>query len=128
MAESEVKIALAADLARARANLGRNFDALRRDLDVPTHIKRSYLSHKAAYISGASVLGLILSKLPARKKKIYIERKSTDSAKEVKAVEKAGFLIVILQFLFKTFRPAITSFAARQLTDFLKSRTTRPGS
>ena len=119
MAEQSVKIALAADLDRARARLARNADALLRDLDVPAHLKHSFHENKAAYIGGATVFGLLLSKLPARKKKIYVERKGSGSVKEV---EKAGLWLVLLQFLFKTFRPMITSLIAKQATDFIKSR------
>jgi hypothetical protein len=119
MAEPESKIALAADLAKARARLGRNLDALRYDLDVPSHLKRSFEHNKAAYVGGATVFGLLLSKLPARKKKIYVERKTNE---RVKDVEKAGIWLVLLQFLFKTFRPMLTSLVANQLTAYVKSR------
>jgi hypothetical protein len=119
MAEPESKIALAADLARARAQLGRNLDALRHDLDVPTHLKRSFEHHKAAYVGGATFLGLVLSKLPARRKKIYVERKTE---KRVKEAEKAGVWLLVLQFLFKTLRPMLSSLVANQLTAYVKSR------
>jgi hypothetical protein len=119
MAEPTVKIELAADLDRARARLAGNFDALRRDLDVPAHLKHSFHGNKAAYIGGATLFGLILSKLPARRKKIYVERKSGEA---VQKAEKAGLLLILLQFLFKTLRPALTSLLAKQVTDFVKSR------
>ena len=124
MAEPSVKVALAADLERARARLGRHIEALRRDLDVPTHLKHSFHQNKAAYIGGATFLGLILSKLPARKKKVYVERKSKDAVREV---EKAGIWLMLLQFLFKTFRPMLTSLVAKQVTDFVKSRSRSDG-
>jgi hypothetical protein len=119
MAEPGIKIAFAADLDRARARLGRNADALRRDLDVPSHLKHSFHENKAAYIGGATVFGLLLSKLPARRKKIYVERKGKEGVREA---EKAGLWLLLLQFLFKTFRPMLTSLVAKQVTDFVKSR------
>jgi CO/xanthine dehydrogenase Mo-binding subunit len=117
MAEPESKIALVASLDRARARLGRNMDALRTDLDVPTHLKRSFGHNKVAYVGGATLFGL--AKLPARRKKIYVERKTNERVKEV---EKAGIWLVVLQFLFNTFRPMLTSLAAKQLTAYVKSR------
>jgi hypothetical protein len=119
MAEPHVKIELAAELERARAKMARGVDALRYDLDVSTHLKNSFHEHKAAYIGGATFFGLLLSKLPSRKKKIYVERKSK---KAVKEVEKAGIWLVLLQFLFNTFRPAITSLISKQVTEFVKAR------
>jgi hypothetical protein len=84
-----------------------------------THLKHSFHENKAAYIGGASIFGLLLSKLPVRRKKIYVERKSKDT---VRAAEKAGLWLVILQFLFNACRPMLTSLVAKQVTDFVKSR------
>jgi len=123
MAEPQVKVELAADLERARARLGRNLEALRHDLDVPTRLQRSFQDHKSAYVGGAAFLGMVLSKLPARSKKVYVERKGEKGSREaVKDVEKAGIWLVLLQFLFKTLRPAITSLVAKQVTAYVKSR------
>ena len=119
MAEPDVKIELAAEMERARARLARNFDALRHDLDVGTHLKDSFHHNKAAYIGGATLFGLLLSKLPARKKKVYVERKSKET---VKAAEKAGLWLILLQFLFKTLRPFLTSLVTKQVTDYVRSR------
>jgi hypothetical protein len=124
MAEPNVKIELAADLERARARLARNAEALRHDLDVPAHLKQSFHENKMAYIGGATVFGLLLSKLPARKKKVYVERKGKDT---VRAAEKAGIWLILLQLLFKAFRPILTSLVAKQVTDFVKSRAQREG-
>jgi hypothetical protein len=119
MAEPDVKLELAADLDRARARLARHFGALRRDFDVPAHLKHSFHENKAAYIGGATLFGLLLSKLPARRKKIYVDRKSKGAVKEV---EKAGLWLILLQFLFNALRPMLTSLIANQVTDFVKSR------
>jgi len=119
MAEPRVKTELAADLDRARARLARNFDALRHDLDVGTHLKKSFHQNKAAYIGGATVFGLLLSKLPARRKKVYVERKSKDRIKEA---EKAGMWLILLEFLFKTLRPLLTSLVTKQVANFVRAR------
>jgi hypothetical protein len=119
MAQSDVKIELAAELERARAALGRGVDAMRHDLDVGTRFKASFHEHKGAYIGGATLFGLILSKLPSRKKKVFVEKKSKERIKEA---EKAGIWMILLELLFKTFRPALTSLITKQVTAFVKSR------
>jgi len=124
MAEPRVKTELAADLARARARLAGNFDALRRDVDVPALLKHSFRQNKAAFIGGATLFGLVLSKLPARKKKVYVDRKAGEGVREI---EKAGLWLIVLQFLFKTLRPMLTSLVTKQLSDFLKSRARKGG-
>jgi hypothetical protein len=88
-------------------------------MDIGSHLKESFRGNKAAYIGGATFLGLILSKLPARRKKVYVEKKGSRAIEEV---EKAGIWLVAAQFLFKLAKPAVTSFISRQLTDYLKNR------
>lgn len=119
MDESSVKVELAADLDRARARIARNYGALRHGLDIGTHFKESFHQNKAAYIGGATFLGLLLSKLPARRKKVYVDRKSKAG---IKQAEKAGFWLVLLQFLFNSLRPMLSSLVAKQVTEFVRSR------
>jgi len=119
MAEPHVKVELAAELDRARAALARGCDAVRHDMDVATRFKASFHENKAAYIGGATVFGLLLSKLPSRKKKVFVERKTKDALKET---EKAGLWLILLEFLFKTLRPMLTSIISKQVTNFVKSR------
>jgi hypothetical protein len=119
MAEPHVKAELAAELDRARARLGRNLDALRGDLDARTRFKQSFHQNKAAYIGGATVFGVLLSMLPARRKKVYVERKPKDRIKEA---EKAGIWLVVLQFVFKTLRPILTTLVSKLVTEFVRSR------
>lgn len=120
MAEPGVKIELAAELERTRARLARNLDGLRHDLDLGTHFKESFHQNKAAYIGGATLFGLLLSKLPARRKKIYVDKKSKAGVKEA---EKAGLWLILLQFVFKVVRPMLTSLVAKQVTEFVRTRT-----
>lgn len=122
MAEPDLKATLIADLERARAGLAVSGAALRRDLDLDAHFKASFHEHKSAYIGGATLLGLIISKLPARKKKVYVEKKSGKSKETIKEAEKAGIWLVLLQFLFSTLRPVLTKFLSKQVTNFVKSR------
>jgi hypothetical protein len=119
MAEPNDKIGLAADLNRARARIARNMEALRHDLDVGTHFKESFRENKATYIGGAALAGLLLAKLPGRRKKTYTERKSKGSAQEA---EKVGVGILLLEFLLKMIRPMLTSLVTKQVTQFVQSR------
>lgn len=119
MADPRLKTELVADLDRARAGLARNCEALRRDLDVGTRLRASFHHNKAAYIGGAGVMGLLLSKLPARRKKIYVDRKSKEGI--VKA-EKAGLWFILFEFLFKALRPMLATVVAKGITEFVRAR------
>jgi len=124
MAEPYVKTELAAELDRARARLAGNFGALRHDLDLGTHFRQSFHENKAAYIGGATFLGLLLSKLPARRKKVYVDQKSRNGIKDA---GKAGIGLILLEFLFKTMRPMLTSLISKQVTEFVRSRSRGSG-
>ncbi len=123
-AQGDDKAELIAQLDQARAQLARSVDGLRRDADIGTHLKHSFTNHKAAWIGSAGVAGWVLSRLPARKKKVFIQK----DGKESKAVaEKAageiagvGIIVAILKTLFTLFRPAIMSFASKQIAAIAK--------
>ena len=123
-AKLDDKAELIAQLDQARAQLARSVDGLRRDADLGTHLKQSFTSHRAAWIGSAGVAGWLLSRLPARKKKIYIQKdgKETAAAAEKAAGEiaGAGVAIAILKTLFTLFRPAITSYASKKIAELAK--------
>jgi hypothetical protein len=75
------KAALLAEIAAARARLVETgeglraaFEDVRHKLDVPTRAKESFQENKPAWIGGAALVGLLLSKIPARKKTVLVER------------------------------------------------------
>ena len=112
MANIDTKAALIAELASAREKLSRHAVGLRRDLDVPSRIRSSFLRSAGTWLGGAAISGWLLARLPARKKKIVID---SGSNKPIKQAEKAGFLLLAIRFLFNIFRPAITSLLTRKV-------------
>ncbi len=119
MAESTDKLELARELEKARGRMARNFGELRQDMDVGRNLKQSFHEHKPAYLGGAAVLGLLLAKVPGRKKKIYVEQKARKGMKEA---EKAGFWLLALQFIFKTVQPVLMGLVKKQVINYVKSR------
>src|SRR5437867_2876642 len=66
------KIALVAELATARSRLSETGAALRAALDVPSRAKESFRRHRPTWLGGAALLGLVLSKLPTRRKTVFV--------------------------------------------------------
>ena len=62
---------LSEELANTRADLHHRLLLLRRDLDIGRHIVRSTEDHPFEWITVAFMIGWLLSRLPARKQKIY---------------------------------------------------------
>ena len=70
IAEIEVARGKIANTGTALREAG---EGLRRRFDVPSRAKLSFEKHRPAWLGGAAILGLLLAKLPARKKTVFIE-------------------------------------------------------
>ena len=56
------KHAIVAEIAAARTRLSATGEALRRSLDVTERAKENFKRHKPAWLSGAAIVGFVLSK------------------------------------------------------------------
>ena len=117
MAEDERKSELTAELARARCRIGANLGALRRDLDFPARAKNAVMKHPAAWVGGATLLGVLLAKLPARKKKTVVHHDGVEA--KIVSAGKTGLLLGALKIAFDLSRPAITKWASRRVADYM---------
>jgi len=75
MAQATRKSELVADLARARQAMSANVAALRHDLNLVERIETAFRRHRIAWLTGATLLGFLLAKLPPRTKKVVVDRK-----------------------------------------------------
>lgn len=74
------KAELLAEIAAARARIATtgtalktSADSLRHTFNIPARAKVSFEKHRSVWLSGAALFGLLLSKLPARKKTVFVE-------------------------------------------------------
>ena len=119
MAEDQRKTELTAELARARARITADFGALRRDLDFPARAKSAVMKHPAAWVGGATLVGVLLSKLPARKKKAVVHRDGAEA--KIVSAGKTGLLLGALKIAFDLSRPVITKWASQRVADYMDS-------
>ena len=111
MAEDERKASLIDELARTRSHIAGNVSALGHDLDVATHVRRSFARHPAIWIGATTLLGLVLSRMLFGKKKPVPSRKAPEP--ELEKVGKAGLVITALKFAFDIARPVLIPWATR---------------
>jgi hypothetical protein len=116
---ADEKNELIEQLARARAGLSESFGAIRTDVDVPAKLHRSFQRNKLLWLAGAAVSGVVLAKLPARKKKVYVKG---DGEKKVREVAEAGIAIVVLKFALSALRPVVTSFITKKAADWFEDQ------
>jgi hypothetical protein len=116
------KAALLAEIAAARARLTAAAGELRtagegvkRSLDVPARVGDSYRRHRPAWLGGAAIFGLILSKLPARKKTVYLDR---ESGEHLGGGARGGFTWGAVKMLAGLAIPLITDLAGARLAEW----------
>jgi hypothetical protein len=106
------KAALLAELAAARARLSETGSSLRRKLDVPARTRESFTRHRPAWLGGAALIGLLLSKLPARRRTVFVERAT---GKALGAAGKLGLAWSAAKIAIDLAKPFLSEFAAKHL-------------
>ena len=81
---------------------------LRRQLDMKQHFQESIKNHPWEWASCAAIFGWLLSGIPARKKRIYID---SSSEKPVKGRDK-GLLRKLWREVWKFSKPMIAAYLA----------------
>jgi hypothetical protein len=112
---------LTAEIAESRERVGRDLCGLRHELDFPAKFRRSFREQTISWITAAAAVGALIALAPMRKKKIYVDAKS--SRKSQKKLVETGFALAALKVAASLARPVIVEFVKNRLTDFAgKSR------
>jgi hypothetical protein len=112
---------LTAEIVRSRERVGRELRSLRHELDFPAKFRRSFREQTISWITAAAAVGALIALAPMRKKKIYVDAKS--SRKSQKKLVETGFALAALKVAASLARPVIVEFVKNRLTDFAgKSR------
>jgi hypothetical protein len=116
------KAALLAEIAAARARLTAAAGDLRaagedvkRSLDVPSRVGDSYRKHRPAWLGSAALFGLILSKLPARKKTVYVDR---ESGEPLGTGARGGLTWSTVKILAGLAKPLLSEFAGARISEW----------
>lgn len=92
---------------------------LRAAFDFGAKFENAVRSNPAVWLSAASIVGWIISRLPARKKKIFVTvpDASKGAVKPSKAPTK-GLILAAAGLAFQLLRPALQRFVTEQITDW----------
>jgi hypothetical protein len=105
-----------AELARRRVELSDQSLIVRRNLDVGRRMSESFREHSRIWMSVAAIFGWLLSRLPARKKKIYIQ--AADSGKKVSS--NGGFLVQIWRGVWSIAKPLVVAYLTKKIAEKVK--------
>ena len=107
---------ITAALTDVRIQVQNEVSRLRRALDMKQRFPESVENHPWEWVSGAAICGWLLSRVPARKKRIYIDR---SSQKPIKA-RNAGPLGKLWRGFWKLSKPIIAAYLAKLLAEKAK--------
>jgi hypothetical protein len=112
---------LRAEIAGSRERVRRDLCGLHHELDFPAKFRRSFRNQTVSWISAATAVGTLIALAPMRRKKIYVDVKS--SRKSQKKLVETGFALAALKVVASLARPVIVEFVKNRLTGFAgKSR------
>jgi hypothetical protein len=108
------KFELTAEIARSRERVARDLRGLHYELDFPAKIRRSFREQTVVWITAAAAVGTLIVLLPLRRKKIYVDKKSSRGSK--RKLLETGFALGALKIAANLIRPVIVDFIRARLT------------
>jgi adenosylmethionine-8-amino-7-oxononanoate aminotransferase len=112
---------LTAEIVSSRERVGRELRGLHYELDFPAKFRRSFREQTVSWITAAGAVGALIALAPMRKKKIYVDAKT--SRKSQKKLVETGVALAVLKTMASLARPVIVEFVKNRMTHFAgKSR------
>jgi hypothetical protein len=84
---------------------------------MASRAKESFRRHRPAWLGGAALVGLVLSKLPARSKTVFVERAT---GKALGAAGKLGAVWTVAKLAFDVAKPLLGELAGKNLGEISK--------
>src|SRR6266513_1571722 len=111
------------EIARSREELALRLSRVREEVDLPRKIRRSVQREPVPWIIGAIAVGLLVTAVVTRKKKVYVDAKGGSKSKH--ALLEAGFVLGALRIAAGLLKPVIVNFVEKKLGSY--SSRGRPG-
>ena len=88
-------------------------DPLSEEVDLPRKIRRSIRQEPVPWIIGAIAVGLLITAVVTRKKKVYVDAKGAPKSKH--ALLEAGFVLGALRIAAGLLKPVVMNFVEKKL-------------
>jgi hypothetical protein len=97
---------------RALGNAGAD---LKSAVNVGRRVETSIRGNMTTWLGSAALIGVILAKLPPRKKKVYVSDKTGKKMQEPEStVKKGGVMVAVFGIIFQMVRPMLQKFVVAQ--------------
>ena len=110
------KAELTEEIARSREDLARRLDRVRDEIDLPKKIRRSVRREPIPWIVGAIAVGLIVTAIVTRKKKVIVD--ATRFGKGKKTLLEAGFVLGALRIAASLLKPVVMNFVEKKFGSY----------
>ena len=112
-------------IARSREEIGRRLSRVREEADVGRKIRRSVRREPVPWIIGAIAVGLIITGIVTRNKKVVVDiaRKGT---KTKTALLETGFLLGALRIAAMLLKPVVVKFVEQKFGHHLPPDRSKP--
>jgi hypothetical protein len=88
---------------------------LKAAVNVSRRVETSIRGNMTTWLGSAALIGVILAKLPPRKKKVYVSAKTGEKMKEPdSSVKKGGVMVAAFGIIFQMVRPTLQKFVIAQ--------------
>lgn len=104
---------LKAQIDRSREDLALRLERVREEVDLPRKIRRSIRQEPVPWIIGAIAVGLLITAVVTRKKKVYVDAKGAPKSKH--ALLEAGFVLGALRIAASLLKPVVMNFVEKKL-------------
>lgn len=106
---------LRVEIAQSRQDLERRVHRVREEADFPRKIRRSVRREPVPWIVGAIAVGLLLTAIATRKKKVVIDAKGRSKTKGT--LLETGFLLGALRIAATLLKPVVVNFVEKKFGD-----------
>lgn len=118
------KTELKTEIARSREDLELRLSRVRDEMDFPKKIRRSVRREPVPWIVGAIAVGLIITGIVTRKKKVVVDV-ARRGGKTKSALLETGFILGALRVAASLLKPVVAKFVAEKFGNY--STRPRPG-
>jgi hypothetical protein len=97
-------------IAHSRDRLGRDLTGMRYELNFPLKFRKSFQRRTVVWIAAAAVVGVVLTSMPRRTKKIYVNARGGgkgDGDKKKEGLLGAGVLLGVFKLAATVLRPVV---------------------
>lgn len=108
------KAALIRELDRTRGEMSAHLHGARAHADLGRKVRVSFARNALAWLGGAGLLGLVLSKIPPRAKKVVIRPKVTAP---IARAGRAGFVLGALKVVLDLTKPILLAWVTKRIGD-----------